>query len=44
MDDLDLDTEGMSQYNPYEDELKNVDTFLSLNEDPEVTLEWGDQY
>ena len=34
----------MPQYNLYKDESQNVETFPYLDEEPEVTLEWGDQY
>ena len=41
-DDMaDLSADGMTQYNPYEDESQNVDTFPMLDEEPEVTYKWG---
>ena len=45
VDDLaDLGMDGMSPYNPYEDKLQNVETFLSSDKESGVTLEWRDQY
>ena len=39
-----LGTEDMLKYEPYEDESQNVETFSILDEEPEVTPEWRDQY
>ena len=36
-----LDVKDALQYNPYEDELQNAETFPKLDEEPEVTPEWG---
>ena len=45
VDDLaDLGAEDMLQYDPYQDESQNVDTFPSLDEEPEIAHEWGYQY
>ena len=41
---VDLDVEETPQYDPYEDELQNAETFPMLDEEPEVTPEWGEQY
>ena len=40
----DLGMEYIPEYNLYDDESQNVETFPSLNEEPEVTLEWGGGY
>ena len=40
----DLSTEDMSQFDLYEDKSQNVETFPSLDEEPEVTPMWGGQY
>ena len=42
--DLELDAEDISKYDPYEDESQNAKTFLILDDKPEVTPDWGDQY
>ena len=43
--DLDeLSIEDMQQFDPYKDELINVDTFPALDEEPEVTQECRDQH
>ena len=39
-DIVDLYMEDMPQYDPDENELQKVDTFPSLDEEPEVTLKW----
>ena len=31
------------QYIPYEEKLQNVETFPILDEEPEITLDWGDK-
>ena len=42
---VDLGLEETLQYDPYEDKLQNAEMFLMLDEEPEVTPEWGgDQY
>ena len=40
----DLSTEDMSQYDPDEGESQNIETFPILDEEPKVTLKWGEQY
>ena len=39
-----LGVEDTPQYDPYEDELQNTETFPILDEEPEITSRWGDQY
>ena len=39
-----LGVEETPQYNPYKDESQNAETFPMLDEEPEGTPEWGDQY
>ena len=41
---VDLDEEETMQYDPYEDKVQNAETFPMLDEEQEVTPEWGDQY
>ena len=41
---VELSEEDTLQYDPYEDKLQNAKTFPILDEEPEVTSEWGDQY
>ena len=36
-----LGMENKPQNDPYEDELQNAKPFCMLDEEPEVTLEWG---
>ena len=36
--------EDTLHYNPYEEELQNVETFTILDEKAEVNPEWSDQY
>ena len=38
---VELEVEETMQYDPYEDELQNAKSFPMLDEEPEVTLEWG---
>ena len=40
----DSGAEYMLQYDPCEDESQSVETFSTLDEKPEVTPEYGDQY
>ena len=44
MVEADLGTEDALLYDSYDDESLNVETFLSLNKEPEVTPDWGNQY
>ena len=39
---VDLSVEETLQYDPYEDESQNAETFPMLDEEAEVTPEWGD--
>ena len=41
---VDLGVEETLQYDPYENELKYVETFPMLDEEPDITPKWGDQY
>ena len=41
---VELSVEDTLQYDPYKDKLKNAKTLPFLNEEPEVTPEWRDQY
>ena len=38
---VELDVENMPKYNPYEDESHSAETFSILDEELEVTPEWG---
>ena len=39
---VELGVENTLQYDPYEDELKNGETFPILDKEPEITPRWGD--
>ena len=41
---VNMSVEETMQYDPYEDESQNAETFPMLDKEPEVTPEWGDQY
>ena len=41
---VELGVEDMLLYDPYEYKAQNAETFPMLDEEPEVTPEWGDQY
>ena len=43
-DQVELGVEDTLQYDTYEDELQNANTFPMLDEESEVTPEWGNQY
>ena len=43
-DIAEMGAEGTMQYDLYDDNSQNAETFPSLDEEPEVTPEWGDQY
>ena len=39
-----LGAEDKQQYDPYEVESQSAETFPILDEEPEITLKWGNQY
>ena len=41
---VELGAEDTPQYDPYADDSQNAETFHMLDEEPEVTPKWGDQY
>ena len=41
---VDLGVEETPQYDPYEDKSQNAETFPMLDEEPEITPKWGDQF
>ena len=43
-DPAELGIEDMSQFDPYENESQNAETFPILDEELGVTPEWGEQY